>query len=84
MRWGSVTAPRQTFLQDTGAGSLSLCRFTGSGDDTAISFAIPTWQAYGGETTISYFGQIVGLAAQNFLAGAPELAVESPYAWAGA
>ena len=34
-----------------------------------------TWQAYGGETTMTYFSQIVGLAAQNFLAGAAGLAV---------
>ena len=34
-----------------------------------------TWQAYGGETTMSYFSQIVGLTVQNFLAGAAGLAV---------
>ena len=44
--------------------------------NTAISFATTTtWQAYGGETTVSYFSQIVGLTAQNFLAGAAGLAV---------
>ena len=44
--------------------------------NTAISFATTTtWQAYGGETTMSYLSQIVGLAAQNFLAGAAGLAV---------
>jgi K+-transporting ATPase ATPase A chain len=44
--------------------------------NTAISFATTTtWQAYGGETTMSYFSQIVGLTAQNFLAGAAGLAV---------
>jgi K+-transporting ATPase ATPase A chain len=44
--------------------------------NTAISFSTTTtWQAYGGETTMSYFSQIVGLAAQNFLAGAAGLAV---------
>jgi K+-transporting ATPase ATPase A chain len=43
--------------------------------NTAISFSTATtWQAYGGETTMSYFSQIVGLAAQNFLAGAVGLA----------
>ena len=37
--------------------------------NTAISFATTTtWQAYGGETTLSYFSQIVGLTVQNFLA----------------
>jgi K+-transporting ATPase ATPase A chain len=44
--------------------------------NTAISFATTTtWQAYGGETTMSYFSQMTGLAAQNFLAGAGGLAV---------
>ncbi|MBC7795846.1 MAG: potassium-transporting ATPase subunit KdpA [Pyrinomonadaceae bacterium] len=44
--------------------------------NTAISFATTTtWQAYGGETTLSYFSQTVGLTTQNFLAGAAGLAV---------
>jgi potassium-transporting ATPase potassium-binding subunit len=44
--------------------------------NTAVSFSTTTtWQAYGGETTLSYFSQIVGLAVQNFLAGAAGLAV---------
>jgi K+-transporting ATPase ATPase A chain len=44
--------------------------------NTAISFATTsTWQAYGGETTMTYFTQMVGLAAQNFIAGAAGLAV---------
>jgi len=44
--------------------------------NTAVSFATTTtWQAYSGETTMSYFSQMVGLMAQNFLAGAAGLAV---------
>ncbi|HEY6767050.1 MAG TPA: potassium-transporting ATPase subunit KdpA [Candidatus Sulfotelmatobacter sp.] len=44
--------------------------------NTAISFSTTTtWQAYAGESTMSYFSQIVGLCAQNFLAGAAGLAV---------
>lgn len=44
--------------------------------NTAISFSTTTtWQAYAGETTMSYFSQMVGLTAQNFLAGAAGLAV---------
>jgi potassium-transporting ATPase potassium-binding subunit len=43
--------------------------------NTAVSFATTTtWQAYGGETTMSYFSQLL-LAGQNFLAGAAGLAV---------
>ena len=44
--------------------------------NAAISFSTTTtWQAYGGESTMSYFSQMVGLCAQNFLAGATGLAV---------
>ena len=44
--------------------------------NTSISFSTTTtWQAYGGENTMSYFSQMVGLCAQNFLAGAAGLAV---------
>jgi potassium-transporting ATPase potassium-binding subunit len=44
--------------------------------NTAISFSTTTtWQAYAGETTMSYFSQMVGLCAQNFLAAAAGLAV---------
>lgn len=44
--------------------------------NTAISFpTTTTWQAYGGENSLSYFSQMVGLCAQNFLAGAAGLAV---------
>ncbi|MGA7821009.1 MAG: potassium-transporting ATPase subunit KdpA [Candidatus Sulfotelmatobacter sp.] len=44
--------------------------------NTAISFSTTTtWQSYTGENTMSYFSQMVGLCAQNFLAGAAGLAV---------
>jgi len=44
--------------------------------NTAISFATTTtWQAYGGETTLRYLTQLLGLVSQNFLAGAAGLAV---------
>jgi K+-transporting ATPase ATPase A chain len=43
--------------------------------NTAASFATTTtWQAYAGETTMSYLSQLL-LAGQNFLAGAAGLAV---------
>ena len=43
---------------------------------TAFSFSTTTtWQAYAGESTMSYFSQLVGLAAQNFFAGAAGLSV---------
>ena len=44
--------------------------------NTAVSFSTTTtWQAYAGETTLRYWAQLAGLAAQNFLAGAAGLAV---------
>jgi len=44
--------------------------------NTAVSFSTTTtWQAYAGETTMSYTSQMVGLVAQNFLAGAGGLAI---------
>jgi K+-transporting ATPase ATPase A chain len=43
---------------------------------TAISFATNTnWQGYGGETTMSYLTQMLGLAVQNFLSAATGIAV---------
>ncbi|MDI7776010.1 potassium-transporting ATPase subunit KdpA [Asticcacaulis sp. EMRT-3] len=44
--------------------------------NTAASFVTNTnWQAYGGETTMSYFSQMVGLTVQNFVTPAVGLAV---------
>jgi K+-transporting ATPase ATPase A chain len=44
--------------------------------NVAISFSTTTtWQTYAGETTMSYFSQVVGLTVQGFLAGAAGLAV---------
>ncbi len=44
--------------------------------NTAVSFATNTnWQSYGGETTLSYFTQMVGLTVQNFVSAATGMAV---------
>jgi len=44
--------------------------------NTAISFATNTnWQGYGGESTMSYLTQMLGLAVQNFLSAATGVAV---------
>ncbi len=44
--------------------------------NTAISFITNTnWQAYGGETTLSYLTQMAGLTVQNFLSAAAGMAV---------
>ena len=44
--------------------------------NTAVSFTTTTtWQAYAGESTLRYLSQVIGLVAQNFLAGAGGLAV---------
>ena len=43
--------------------------------NTAVSFATNTnWQSYGGETTMSYLTQMLGLAVQNFLSAATGMA----------
>jgi K+-transporting ATPase ATPase A chain len=44
--------------------------------NTAVSFVTNTnWQSYGGETTMSYFTQMIGLSVQNFVCAASGLAV---------
>lgn len=44
--------------------------------NTAISFVTNTnWQSYGGETTLSYFSQMVGLTMHNFVSAATGIAL---------
>ncbi len=44
--------------------------------NTAVSFATNTnWQNYGGETTLSYLTQMVGLTTQNFVSAATGIAL---------
>lgn len=44
--------------------------------NTAVSFLTNTnWQAYGGETTMSHFSQMAGLAVHNFLSAATGIAL---------
>jgi potassium-transporting ATPase potassium-binding subunit len=44
--------------------------------NTAASFITNTnWQYYGGETTLTYFSQMAGLAVQNFVSAAVGMAV---------
>jgi K+-transporting ATPase ATPase A chain len=44
--------------------------------NTAVSFATNTnWQGYGGEVTLSYFTQMLGLTVQNFVSAATGMAV---------
>jgi K+-transporting ATPase ATPase A chain len=54
--------------------------FSGVGDhlafNTAASFATNTnWQSYSGESTMSYFSQMVALAGQNFFSAAVGIAI---------
>jgi potassium-transporting ATPase potassium-binding subunit len=47
--------------------------------NTAISFVTNTnWQAYGGETTMSYLTQMLGMTVQNFVSSAVGIAVLLP------
>jgi potassium-transporting ATPase potassium-binding subunit len=44
--------------------------------NTAVSFGTNTnWQSYGGETTLSYLTQMLGLTVQNFVSAAVGMAV---------
>ncbi|MCX6849158.1 MAG: potassium-transporting ATPase subunit KdpA [Verrucomicrobia bacterium] len=44
--------------------------------NTAVSFATNTnWQSYGGESTMSYFSQMVGLAIHNFTSAAVGISI---------
>jgi len=44
--------------------------------NTAVSFVTNTnWQAYGGETTMKYMTQMLGLGVQNFISAATGMAV---------
>ncbi|WP_243286358.1 potassium-transporting ATPase subunit KdpA [Geothrix terrae] len=49
---------------------------TGLSINTAVSFITNTnWQAYSGETTLSYLTQMLGLTVQNFISAATGIAV---------
>jgi K+-transporting ATPase ATPase A chain len=49
--------------------------------NTAASFVTNTnWQSYGGETTLSYFSQMVGLTVHNFVSAATGMAIVVPLA----
>ncbi len=59
-------------LNPQGLGAVS----PDSSFNTAISFATNTnWQGYGGETTMSYLTQMLGLTVQNFVSAASGMAV---------
>ncbi len=59
-------------LNPAGMGAVS----PDSAWNTAVSFATNTnWQGYGGESTMSYLTQMLGLAVQNFVSAASGMAV---------
>lgn len=59
-------------LNPNGMGAVS----PDSALNTAISFATNTnWQGYGGETTMSYLTQMLGLNVQNFVSAAAGMAI---------
>lgn len=66
-RWQAVLP-----LNPAGMGAVSV----DSALNTAISFVTNTnWQGYGGESTMGYLTQMLGLAVQNFLSAATGIAV---------
>ena len=61
-----------TPLNPQGLGAVS----PDSAWNTAVSFASNTnWQGYGGETTMSYLTQMLGMTVQNFVSAATGMAV---------
>lgn len=49
--------------------------------NTAVSFTTNTnWQSYGGESTLSYLAQMIGLTFQNFVSAASGIAVAAALA----
>jgi K+-transporting ATPase ATPase A chain len=59
-------------LNPQGLGAVS----PDSSFNTAVSFVTNTnWQGYGGETTMSYLTQMLGLGVQNFVSAATGMAV---------
>ena len=59
-------------LNPQGLGAVS----ADSSWNTAVSFASNTnWQGYGGEVTMSYLAQMLGLSVQNFVSAAAGMAV---------
>jgi K+-transporting ATPase ATPase A chain len=59
-------------LNPQGLGAVS----PDSSFNTAVSFMTNTnWQGYGGETTMSYLTQMLGLAVQNFVSAATGMAI---------
>ncbi len=59
-------------LNPQGLGAVS----PDSSFNTAVSFATNTnWQGYGGETTMSYLTQMLGMTVQNFVSAAGGMAV---------
>src|SRR5262249_7368929 len=67
--------PLQSLLNPAGFGAVS----PDSSFNTAVSFATNTnWQGYGGETSMSYLTQMLGLTVQNFVSAATGMACLVP------
>jgi K+-transporting ATPase ATPase A chain len=66
----------QGFLPLNPAGFGAIQATPDTSFNTAVSFMTNTnWQSYGGETTLSYFVQMVALTVQNFVSAAAGMAV---------
>ena len=84
-RWrcsGSTCSARSASTRCSGSSMLPLnpqdlaAVSPDSSFNTATSFATNTnWQGYGGETTMSYLTQMLGLGVQNFVSAATGMAV---------
>lgn len=64
----------QSFLSLYPNGMVAVPSYTAF--NTAVSFVTNTnWQNYGGESTLSYFSQMLGITVQNFLSAASGMAI---------
>lgn len=64
----------QSFLSLYPNGIVAVPSYTAF--NTAVSFVTNTnWQNYGGESTLSYFSQMLGITVQNFLSAASGMAI---------
>lgn len=75
--WGLQMVQHWLPLNPAGMGPVSWH----SAFNTAVSFATNTnWQGYGGESTMSYLTQMLGLAVQNFVSAASGMATAAALA----
>ena len=76
LRWQAFLPLNPEHLGSSQAPSWGTAMTPDLAFNTSVSFATNTnWQSYGGENTMSYFSQMVGLASHNFFSAATGIAI---------